>query len=190
MFKTYYFIFSPGLKLDFWATWWWLTRWRERFRPSDVDFYSQMTFSDCKMALSLNLELKNVKGNFIWSLVLALTSTLISTSALTLSLKFILNWGRETLHSVLMKMTAFSDIYCEFFDFNPWNNDFRLYESMSLGRNLSLHLVNHHQNNIIISSYWDHINDLDFFYFNLNLKYIRLSFIYQKNGKVIALMTK
>ena len=67
----------------------------ERFRWSDVDFYSQMAFSDCKMVLSLNLELKNVKGNFIWSLVLALISNLISASALTLSLKFILKPGQR-----------------------------------------------------------------------------------------------
>ena len=39
------------------------------------------------MALSLNLELKNVKGNFIWSLVLALTSTLISNLCLNLELE-------------------------------------------------------------------------------------------------------
>ena len=47
------------------------------------------------MVLSLNLELKNVKGNFIMSLVLALISNLISTSALTLSLKFILKLGQR-----------------------------------------------------------------------------------------------
>ena len=54
-----------------------------------------MAFSDFKMVLSLNLELKNVKGNFIWSLVLALISNLISASALTLSLKFILKPGQR-----------------------------------------------------------------------------------------------
>ena len=86
-----------------------------------------MTFSDCKTALSLNVELKRVKGNFIWSLVL----TLISASASRpLPWAWTSSWnrGRETLHSILMKKTSFSDIYCTFFDFNQWNYDFRLYE--------------------------------------------------------------
>ena len=122
-----------------------MEREREGFRLSDVDFYSQMAFSDCKTVLSLNLELKEVIGNFIWSLVIAW----ILDSALTLSLNLSWNQGRETLHSALIKWRHFRTYMANFFDFNQWNNDFRLYESASLGRNLSLHLVNHHHLNII-----------------------------------------
>ena len=67
-----------------------IDRMEREISSEDIDFYSQMAFSDCKTSLSLNLELKKVKGNFIWSLVLALISTLILASTLTLTLKFIL----------------------------------------------------------------------------------------------------
>ena len=150
MFKTCYFILSPGLKLDFWATWWWLTGWRERFRPSGVDFYSQMAFSDCKTELSLNLELKRVKGNFIWSLVLALIFTLIS--ALTLSLKFILKLGqRDSPLSFDENDVIFGHILQIF---SILTSEIMVLDYMSLLHldEISLHPVNHHYQ---VGELWD-----------------------------------
>ena len=118
-----------------------------------------MAFSDFKMVLSLNLELKNVKGNFIWSLVLALISNLISASALTLSLKFILKPGQRDSPIDFDKNYAIFGHIWRIFDFNQWNNDFRLYESMSLERNLSLHPVNHHQEQLQVSSFLQSSDD-------------------------------
>ena len=119
-----------------------------------------MAFSDFKMVLSLNLELKNVKGNFIWSLVLALISNLISASALTLSLKFILKPGqRDSPIDFDKKLRHFRTYMANFLILTSEIMIFRLYESTSLGRNLSLHPVNHHQEQLQVSSFLQSSDD-------------------------------
>ena len=71
-------------------------------------------------------------------MVLAWALSLISTFTSTLSFKFVLKLGRETLHPVLVKMTSFSDISCVLFYFYQWNNRFRRYLSITFGPKLSL----------------------------------------------------
>ena len=102
-----------------------------------------MAFSDCKTELSLNLELKRVKGNFIWSLVLALIFTLIS--ALTLGLKFILKLGqRDSPLSFDENDVIFGHILQIF---SILTSEIMVLDYMSLLHldEISLHPVNHHQ---------------------------------------------
>ena len=111
-----------------------------------------MAFSDCKTELSLNLELKKVKSNFIWSLVLALISTLIS--ALTLSLKFILKLGqRDSPLGFDENDIIFGQILQIF---SILTSEMMILDYMSLPHldEISLHPVNHHHQ---AGALWDNI---------------------------------
>ena len=145
MFKTSYFILSPGLKLDFWASWWWLAGRRGRMHLRALDSIHKQHLGTDKW---YQFKIKGLELILGLSLSLSLGRKIMGTcnlSRLAWVIVLILRPGGGNLHPVLSKMTSFSDIFCLFFYFNQWLNCFRVYESSAFGHILPLRLDNHHQ---------------------------------------------